>query len=107
MPPRNKRACEAAETTRRRPAALSSIRSLIEKGVAPMKHSKKPLSIFLAIALALPAVSYADIVFDPSNYAQAVLQVANDAQLVAKFEQEVQNQLSMLKGWGYTQLPAI
>jgi P-type conjugative transfer protein TrbJ len=72
-----------------------------------MLQHKKSILILIATALVVPAACWADIVFDPSNYAQAVLQVGNDVQMVAKLQQEIQNQLAMLKGWGYTQLPGI
>jgi hypothetical protein len=58
-------------------------------------------------ALFVPAAGYADIVFDPTNFAEAVAQVAQDIQLVEQFRQQVQNQLAMLKGWDFTQLGGI
>ena len=58
-----------------------------------------------AALLAGPAAALADIVFDPTNFAEAVQQVSQDVQLVEQLRQQVQNQLSMLHGWGYTALP--
>ena len=55
----------------------------------------------------LPAAGFADIVFDPSNFAEAVLQVTDDIQLVEQFQQEVQNGIAMVKSWNFTQLPEI
>jgi P-type conjugative transfer protein TrbJ len=73
-----------------------------------MKHRRKRLLIVaVTVALFVPAAAFADIVFDPSNFAEAVLQVTDDVQLVEQFQQEVQNQLAMLHSWGYTQLAGI
>lgn len=58
-------------------------------------------------ALFAPAAGYADIVFDPTNFVQAVEQVAQDIQLVEQFRQQIQNQRAMLKGWGFTELGGI
>jgi P-type conjugative transfer protein TrbJ len=62
------------------------------------------LSAATAVAAA-PAAAVADIVIDPANLAQAVVQVAQDVQLVEQFRQQVQNGVAMVKGWGYTRLP--
>ena len=76
-----------------------------------MKRFTKRLLISVtaaaSAALFVPAVGYADIVFDPTNFAEAVAQVAQDIQLVEQFRQQVQNQLAMLKGWDFTQLGGI
>ncbi len=70
-----------------------------------MTRSKKRIVIVAATAgLLLPAAAFADIVFDPTNFAEAVLQVSDEVQLVEQFQQQIQNQLSMLKNWGYSQL---
>ena len=58
-------------------------------------------------ALFAPGAGYADIVFDPVNFVQAVEQVAQDIQLVEQFHQQIQNQLALLKGWGFTELGGI
>lgn len=58
-------------------------------------------------ALALPTAAMADIVFDPTNFAEAVDAVEQDLQLVEQFKQQIQNQLAMLQGWGYSQLAGI
>ena len=57
-----------------------------------------------AVAMA-PVAAIGDVVIDPANLAQAVVQVTQDIQLVETFRQQVQNQVAMLKGWGYTRLP--
>ncbi len=73
-----------------------------------MTRLKKRILIAGAVALlAIPAAAFADIVFDPSNFAEAVLQVTDDIQLVEQFQQEVQNGLAMVKSWNFTQLPGI
>ncbi len=73
-----------------------------------MKRLKKRILIAGAVAaLFVPAVAFADIVFDPSNFAQAVLQVADDVQMVDQLYQEVSNEVAMLKSWNFTQLPGI
>jgi type IV secretion system protein TrbJ len=60
-----------------------------------------------AVILILPAATFADIVFDPTNFAEAVLQVADDVQMVDQLYQEVTNEVAMLKSWNFTQLPGI
>jgi len=73
-----------------------------------MTRSKKRLLVVAATAsLVVPATAFADIVFDPTNFAEAVIQVADDIRLVEQFKQEVQNDLAMLKSWNFTQLPGI
>jgi P-type conjugative transfer protein TrbJ len=73
-----------------------------------MTHSKKRLLIVAATAvLFVPAAAFADIVFDPTNFAEAVLQVADDVQMVDQLYQEVTNEVAMLKSWNFTQLPGI
>jgi P-type conjugative transfer protein TrbJ len=73
-----------------------------------MTRSKKRLLIAAATAiLFVPAAAFADIVFDPTNFAEAVLQVADDVQMVDQLYQEVTNEVAMLKSWNFTQLPGI
>ena len=73
-----------------------------------MTRSRKRFLIVAATAvLLLPAATFADIVFDPTNFAEAVIQVTDDIQLVEQFQQEVQNDLAMVKSWNFTQLPGI
>ncbi|MDP9174478.1 MAG: hypothetical protein M3O30_11515 [Planctomycetota bacterium] len=73
-----------------------------------MTRSKKRLLIVAATAvLFVPAAAFADIVFDPTNFAEAVLQVADDVQMVDQLYQEVTNEVAMLKSWNFTQLPGI
>jgi len=74
-----------------------------------MTRSKKHLLIVAATAglLVVPAAAIADIVFDPTNFAEAVLQVADDAQMVEHLYQEVTNEAAMLKSWNFTQLPGL
>jgi P-type conjugative transfer protein TrbJ len=73
-----------------------------------MARSKKRLLIFAATAaLLVPTAAFADIVFDPTNFAEAVLQVADDVQMVDQLYQEVTNEVAMLKSWNFTQLPGI
>jgi P-type conjugative transfer protein TrbJ len=73
-----------------------------------MTRLKKRILIVGGAALVLlPAAGFADIVFDPSNFAEAVLQVTDDIQLVEQFQQEVQNGIAMVKSWNFTQLPGI
>ena len=73
-----------------------------------MTRLKKRIVIVAATAgLLLPAAAFADIVFDPTNFAEAVLQVSDEVQLVEQFQQQIQNQLFMLKNWGYSQLAGI
>ncbi len=71
-----------------------------------MRSKSKALLAVAAAGVALaPVAVHADIVIDPANLVQAVLQVTQDVQLVEQFRQQLQNQQSMLKGWGYTRLP--
>ena len=73
-----------------------------------MTRSKKRLLIAAATAiLFVPAAAFADIVFDPTNFAEAVIQVADDVQMVEQLYQEVSNEVAMLKSWNFTQLPGI
>jgi P-type conjugative transfer protein TrbJ len=73
-----------------------------------MTHAKKRLLIVAATAaLLVPTAGFADIVFDPSNFAEAVLQVADDVQMVDQLYQEVNNEVAMVKSWNFTQLPGI
>ena len=68
---------------------------------------KRILIAGAAVILVLPAATFADIVFDPTNFAEAVLQVADDVQMVDQLYQEVTNEVAMLKSWNFTQLPGI
>lgn len=73
-----------------------------------MTCSKKRLLVVAATAaLFVPAAAFADVVFDPTNFVEAVEQVAQEVQLVEQFKQQIQNQLAMLQNWGFTQLPGI
>jgi P-type conjugative transfer protein TrbJ len=74
-----------------------------------MARSKKHVLIVAAVAglLVVPGAALADIVFDPTNFAEAVLQVADDAQMVSNLYQEVTNEAAMLKSWNFTQLPGL
>jgi len=73
-----------------------------------MTRSKKRFLIVAAtVALLLPTAAFADIVFDPTNFAEAVIQVADDAQMVDQLYQEIDNEVNMLKSWNFTQLPGI
>ena len=66
-----------------------------------MTRKSKALLAVAATSIALsPVAAHADIVIDPANLIQAVLQVAQDVQLVEQFRQQLQNQEAMLKGWG-------
>jgi P-type conjugative transfer protein TrbJ len=68
----------------------------------------KRFLIFAATAaLLVPTAAFADIVFDPTNFAEAVIQVADDVQMVDQLYQEVTNEVAMLKSWNFTQLPGI
>jgi P-type conjugative transfer protein TrbJ len=60
-----------------------------------------------AAAVFVPAAAFADIVFDPTNFAEAVIQVADDVQMVDQLYQEVTNGVAMVKSWNFTQLPGI
>jgi P-type conjugative transfer protein TrbJ len=73
-----------------------------------MTRSKKRFLIVAATAaLLLPTAAFADIVFDPTNFAEAVIQVADDAQMVDQLYQEIDNEVNMLKSWNFTQLPGV
>ena len=73
-----------------------------------MTRSKKRFLIFAATAaLLVPTAAFADIVFDPTNFAEAVIQVADDVQMVDQLYQEVTNGVAMVKSWNFTQLPGI
>jgi type IV secretion system protein TrbJ len=73
-----------------------------------MTRSKKRFLIVVAtVALLVPTAAFADIVFDPTNFAEAVLQVADDVQMVDQLYQEVTNEVAMVKSWNFTQLPGI
>ena len=73
-----------------------------------MTRSKKRLLVAAAMAaLFVPAAAFADVVFDPTNFMEAVEQVAQEVQLVEQFRQQIQNQLAMLQNWRFTQLPGI
>ena len=73
-----------------------------------MTRSKKRfLIVAVTAALLVPTAAFADIVFDPTNFAEAVIQVADDAQMVDQLYQEIDNEVNMLKSWNYTQLPGI
>nr|AQQ74850.1 hypothetical protein [uncultured bacterium] len=69
------------------------------------KHRwRKPLLTSVAVAAlvlaTLPRPAWAlfgfDIIFDPSNFAQNVMQVARLAEQIAKYRQELENDLKML-----------
>jgi P-type conjugative transfer protein TrbJ len=68
---------------------------------------KRILIAAAAAAVFVPAAAFADIVFDPTNFAEAVLQVADDVQMVDQLYQEVTNGVAMVKSWNFTQLPGI
>ncbi len=73
-----------------------------------MTRSKKRILIAVAsVGLFVPAAAFADIVFDPTNFVQAVEQVAQEVQLVEQFKQQIQNQLAMLQSWNFSQLTGI
>lgn len=73
-----------------------------------MTPIKKRILIGSGIALlCTPAATFADIVFDPTNFAEAVIQVTDDIQLVEQLQQEVQNGIAMVKSWNFTELPGI
>jgi P-type conjugative transfer protein TrbJ len=73
-----------------------------------MTRSRKRLLVIATVsAMALPAAALADIVFDPTNFAEAVLQVVDDVQMVDQLYQEVTNEVAMLKSWNFTQLPGL
>jgi len=73
-----------------------------------MIRTKKRILIAVAsVGLLLPAAAFADIVFDPTNFVEAVEQVVQEVQLVEQFKQQIQNQLAMLQSWDYSQLTGI
>jgi P-type conjugative transfer protein TrbJ len=73
-----------------------------------MNRSKKRILIVaVASLMLLPAAAHADIVFDPTNFVEAVLQVESDIQMVDNLYQEVTNDVAMVKGWNFTQLPGL
>ncbi len=73
-----------------------------------MNRSKKRILIVAVAGLMLlPAAARADIVFDPTNFVEAVLQVESDIQMVDNLYQEVTNDVAMVKGWNFTQLPGL
>jgi P-type conjugative transfer protein TrbJ len=73
-----------------------------------MNRSKiRILVVAVASLMLLPAAAHADIVFDPTNFVEAVLQVESDIQMVDNLYQEVTNDVAMVKGWNFTQLPGL
>jgi P-type conjugative transfer protein TrbJ len=73
-----------------------------------MTRSKKRILIVAATTLLfLPVAARADIVFDPTNFVEAVLEVADDVEMVDQLYQEVTNEVAMLKSWNFTQLPGL
>lgn len=72
---------------------------------------KRSLRIAVGLAAATvlaPAAGYAmEVVFDPTNFVQQVEQVAQQVEMVQQLRQQVQNQLQMLRGWGFTRLQGI
>lgn len=73
-----------------------------------MSRFKKQVLIgAVAAAILVPSFARAEIVFDPANFVEAVLQVTDDIRLVEQFKEEVQNELAMLKSWNFSDLPGI
>jgi P-type conjugative transfer protein TrbJ len=73
-----------------------------------MTRSKKRILIVVATTLLfLPVAARADIVFDPTNFVEAVLEVADDVEMVDQLYQEVTNGVAMVKSWNFTQLPGL
>src|SRR5476649_1353435 len=73
-----------------------------------MTRSKKRILIVAATTLLfLPVAAHADIVFDPTNFVEAVLEVADDVEMVDQLYQEVTNGVAMVKSWNFTQLPGL
>jgi P-type conjugative transfer protein TrbJ len=73
-----------------------------------MTGSKKRILIVAATTLVfLPVAARADIVFDPTNFVEAVLEVADDVEMVDHLYQEVANGVAMVKSWNFTQLPGL
>jgi P-type conjugative transfer protein TrbJ len=54
--------------------------------------------------LSIAGAASADVVFDPSNFAQNVEQVAHQVEVLRQMEQQIQNQLQMLQHWEFTRL---
>jgi P-type conjugative transfer protein TrbJ len=77
------------------------------KQIAMNKSKKRILVVAAASLMLLPAAARADIVFDPTNFVEAVLQVESDIQMVDNLYQEVTNDVAMVKGWNFTQLPGL
>ena len=73
-----------------------------------MTRRKKLILVALAgIAFFPVSTRAAELVFDPANFVEAILQVADDVRLVEQFKMEVQNELAMLKSWNFSDLPGI
>jgi P-type conjugative transfer protein TrbJ len=73
-----------------------------------MTRSKKRILIVAATTLLfLPVAAHADLVFDPTNFVEAVLEVADDVEMVDQLYQEVTNGVAMVKSWNFTQLPGL
>jgi P-type conjugative transfer protein TrbJ len=73
-----------------------------------MTRGKKTIVIAaVAAAFLVPTAAFADIVFDPTNFVEAVLEVADDVEMVDQLYQEVSNGVAMVKGWNFTQLPGL
>jgi P-type conjugative transfer protein TrbJ len=73
-----------------------------------MTRGKKKIVIAaVAAAFLVPTAAFADIVFDPTNFVEAVLEVADDVEMVDQLYQEVSNGVAMVKGWNFTQLPGL
>lgn len=70
------------------------------------RPKQRILILFAAVGLRAPA-AFSDVVFDPTNFAKAVEQVAQETQLVAQFKLQIQNQLKMLENWHYSELAGI
>lgn len=60
-------------------------------------------AIFVSIFIAAPAFADA-IVFDPSNFAVNVEQVAHHIELIARMDAQIRNQLEALRNWEYTRI---
>jgi P-type conjugative transfer protein TrbJ len=75
------------------------------------RRAKRALRVGLGLAAAAvlaPPTAYAmEVVFDPTNFAKQVEQVAQQVQMVQQLRQQVQNQLQMIRGWGFSQLQGI
>jgi P-type conjugative transfer protein TrbJ len=73
-----------------------------------MTRGKKTIVIAaVAAAFLVPTAAFADIVFDPTNFVEAVLEVADDVEMVDQLYQEVSNGVAMVKSWNFTQLPGL